>query len=385
MSVQGSAKRCRSRRGAILVLSAFLLIVLASITALVVDVGFLKVTKTHLQSGADAAALAGVSQLPDGLGLGAIKTPAQAAAAARTVAVQYAGYHRNGDLNSSYADANRDVEIGNAIYNANTSTWNIQVGVAPYNMARVTLRRDQVGSANGDRPLPLFFAGALGRDAASLRALGAAAMLPGSTFQIPPGSPLTASILPFAFEKATWDALASGPDNFKYDPATGAITSGQSDGVKEINLYPNDTGSSGNSGTVRIGIGNSTSALGDQIRYGISANDLVEFGGQLTASPTQPLLLGGNPGISTAIKADLETVVGQARTIALYTTVSGPGNNAVYTIVKFVPIRILQVKLTGNPKRLWAQPAVVVDPTIVPDPTAPITSDSVFASPVLIQ
>lgn len=55
-----------SRRGAILVLAALLLIVIFALTAFVVDAGYMSVTATQLQNAADAAALAGIQVLPEG-------------------------------------------------------------------------------------------------------------------------------------------------------------------------------------------------------------------------------------------------------------------------------------------------------------------------------
>ena len=53
------ASRPTGRRGAVLVLAAFALIVIFAFTALTVDVGYISLTKSRLQVAADAAALAG--------------------------------------------------------------------------------------------------------------------------------------------------------------------------------------------------------------------------------------------------------------------------------------------------------------------------------------
>ncbi len=63
---QFTAATAGARRGAILVLAALLLIVIFGITAFVVDAGHMSLTATQLQNAADAAALAGVMQLPQG-------------------------------------------------------------------------------------------------------------------------------------------------------------------------------------------------------------------------------------------------------------------------------------------------------------------------------
>jgi hypothetical protein len=50
--------------------------------------------------------------------------------------------------------------------------------------------------------------------------------------------------------------------------------------------------------------------------------------------------------------------------------VNGPGNNAQYTIVKFVGVRLLNVKLTGSmsSKRVIIQPANVIARGGIPSP-----------------
>ena len=56
----------RSRRGNILVLSAFLMILMMAMVAFSVDVGYMALTKTEIQTATDAAALAGAGELVNG-------------------------------------------------------------------------------------------------------------------------------------------------------------------------------------------------------------------------------------------------------------------------------------------------------------------------------
>ncbi|MBT8216415.1 MAG: hypothetical protein KJO17_06175, partial [Acidimicrobiia bacterium] len=62
-----TAPRAHEDDGAILVLAAVLLIVLFGVAALAVDITLKSTDRQHLWNSADAAALAGASQLPDGL------------------------------------------------------------------------------------------------------------------------------------------------------------------------------------------------------------------------------------------------------------------------------------------------------------------------------
>lgn len=66
---RGREKSCpqrRDRRGAILVLSGILLVVLAGMVAFSVDLGYMHTVRTELKRATDAAALAGAGALPEG-------------------------------------------------------------------------------------------------------------------------------------------------------------------------------------------------------------------------------------------------------------------------------------------------------------------------------
>jgi len=159
--------------------------------------------------------------------------------------------------------------LGRAVWNAESGTWQKTWGATPYNMARVTLRRNQAetedGLANtaGDRPLPLFFAPVIGHKNASLAVSATAALIPGVGFKILPGSDLKVGILPITLDEGTWNNMLAGaaPDNYSYDAETGAI-SNSSDGIKEVNLYPSGSNllPPGNRGTVDFGSPNNSTA-----------------------------------------------------------------------------------------------------------------------------
>jgi uncharacterized membrane protein len=368
-----------------IVLIAVSLLFVIAFVALTIDLGYLTVTRTQLQNAADSAALGSAMNLIQGFGPGATMNLATVTTTAENAGVTAAAANRAGDINSVYCNATRDVQVGQ--YQWNGTAWSMNWGVTPYNMSRATLHRDQAGTG-GDRPLPLFFAPVLGDKTANLRASATAAMLPGIGFNITPGSSLTSGILPIALDVGTWNNLMAGvgSDHFSYNPATGTVSPG-SDGILEVDLYPSGSNlmPSGNRGTVDIGTtNNGTSNLSRQIQYGLSASDLAPYGGQLLFN--QGLQLDGNPGLSAAIKAPLTAIIGQPRVIPIFSSVSGPGANAVYTIVKFVGVRVLDVQLTGSPsqKHVTVQPCPYTDPTVVPGNTT-LTSDSILAPVQLIQ
>jgi hypothetical protein len=67
----------------------------------------------------------------------------------------------------------------------------------------------------------------------------------------------------------------------------------------------------------------------------------------------------------------------------LFSNIAANGNNATYTIVRFVGIRIMNVKLSGGNKRVIIQPAPYSDTSVVPS-DGPITVDSIFTPGALV-
>ena len=107
------------------------------------------------------------------------------------------------------------------------------------------------------------------------------------------------------------------------------------------------------------------------------------MGSTMTTLPRSPIRASPN---CAGIKDELNAIKGEPRAIPLFTQVSGPGNNAVYTIVRFVGIRIMHVQLTGKPstKHVYIQPAPFSDFSVIPGDTE-LTSDSILTSPGLVQ
>jgi hypothetical protein len=229
----------------------------------------------------------------------------------------------------------------------------------------------------------LFFAKALGHDDASLDAQATAALVSTfSGFQAPAdGSNL--NILPFALDEVTWNGLTTyGTDSWNYNSDTHAVCAG-CDGVKEVNLYPQSTGMPGNRGTVDIGgSNNSTADIARQIVHGVSPGDLAYLGGSIQFDDHGILHLNGDTGISAGVKDELASIIGKPRIIPIFRSVVGPGNNADYSIVKFVGVRVLDVKLTGSmsSKRVIIQPCNVVAKGGIYEPNA--TGSQYIYSPV---
>lgn len=394
----------QKRWGSIILLASGMMIMVFGFLAFTVDVGYIAMTKAQLEAASDAGVRAGAFELRSGLGINKANTPSEAAAAATQAAVDVAGANRAGDVASIYTNPTRDLRFGQVVYDSASGTWVKQWGVTPYNMVELTLHRDQVPtsdgtetgegdpvSQSGDHPLPLFFAPVIGHEDASLNTKAVAALLPGNGFRIPSGSDSTLPYLPFGLDLATWNALLQKDtdpqwnlrDNFTQNQETGAISRG-ADGVWEANLYPEGGTTTGNRGTVDIGSGdNSNDHIIRQILYGLNASDLVNFPDNKVVPP---IWINGDTGISAGFKEEIESIEGQMRLIPIFDEVHANGDNAMYHIVKFVGVTVVEVKLVGNPKRLLVQPMTFFDDTVMPDTSgAPITDETYYTTPVLIK
>ncbi len=357
----------RHRLGAAALLAALMMVVILGVAALALDIGYLFMNYSQLQSCSDSGSLAGAQVLVhDGL-VKAVPEYTTAQANARSTAVTYASSNRVGaslpsvDSNSSN-DSGGDVVLGYMSDPSNPSASLDFSNPLLFNAVQVRVRKH----ADKNGLVESFFSRLWGNQGEAVAARATAVVSSSITgFKVTSESG-NSDLLPFGVKKTTWDAMiaGSGADAFKVD-STGAVVSG-SDGILEMNMFPVDNGSSGNSGTVDIGnSNNSTADLSRQIRYGVNSSDLAYIGGSLQLGSDGTVQLNGDTGISAGIKDDLESIKGRPRTICLYTTVSGNGNNAMYTVVGFVGVRIMKVKLTGNPKYVTIQPAAVIDASAI--------------------
>lgn len=211
----------RDRRGSIALVVGVLLVsgLLLGVLALSYDVGYMMMTQSELQSASDMATLSGGTEILAGLGENPV-APAVVVSNGTTQAVSFAGKNRNGERSvnngGSYADGARDVRFGWAEFNGAgwDMHWGEELSGGGYNMIGVTLRRDQPGSSNGDDPLPLVFARALGQNTQNIAVDSAAVIMPANGISIPPGSPTTSNVIPFALDKRVWDKYLVAQEYF---------------------------------------------------------------------------------------------------------------------------------------------------------------------------
>jgi len=147
------SRPARRRRGAIIVLAAFLMIAMLGFVAFSVDLGWIVLVKTELQNAADSAALAAGTKMSD------------SRANMESIAQNYAGRHTAGG--QAVALTSTDIEYG--LWDSESQSFVPSTGAG--NALRITARRNDSTGGN-----TLFFAKVLGRDrfdvAASAIALG---------------------------------------------------------------------------------------------------------------------------------------------------------------------------------------------------------------------
>ena len=137
------------------------------------------------------------------------------------------------------------------------------------------------------------------------------------------------------------------------------------------------------------GSNNSTSDLARQILEGVSPADmsaLADEGRSLEFDVNGSTLLNGDTGISAGVKDELASIMGQPKIIPVFASVSGNGNNAEYTVVKWQGVRVMAVKLTGSmsQKHVMIQVAPVVSKGVVPS-TSSSSSSYVYSNVALVQ
>lgn len=386
--VQSDAHPVSHHRGSVLLLSVVVAVMVLAFAAFTVDVGLIVLVKQQLQTASDAAALAAAQELIPPLQLGvATGSPAEttAIATARTAAVDVAAENPNGYSATTALYPNSDIQFGNRTWDFGTNSWVTTWNVGPYNTVRAKARRV---SSNGDS-LTLLFAPVIGHQSANVSEESVASLIPGVGFTSGGGG--HSPILPFAVDIDSWMALqgASTPDNWTWDESTGQASPGP-DGVPELKIFPSlpdETLPSGNRGTINIGNpNNSTADISRQISDGVNSGDLAYHGGSIDFS-SGPIVFSGDPGLSAAIKDELESIIGEPRALVLFTEVSGNGANAAYTCVRFAGVRVMHVKLTGpmSLKRVIIQPAAIFDSHVIAGPTDTTVPGTLYTMPKLTQ
>jgi Flp pilus assembly protein TadG len=386
----------RNRRGALLVLSAFMMVVVLAMVAFAVDLGIIINARTEAQRAADSAALAAAWELTTDAQLLGNSTTVQDNI--RSKASEYANYNTIGSMTpypqlNQANDAEGDIVVGRLNTPSNLSETMKFNSILGDNAVTVRLRM----LSTRDNSIPLSFARILGITSTDVTAEATAIFDDNIVGFRPNSQNPNSGLLPFVLHVDVWQDLMdglTGSDNWSYDPVTGNVTPGQ-DGIAEISMFPgggggsagssggssggkgNGKGSSngnganqvapGNFGTVDIGNPNNAAPdLLRQIEFGPNQSDFSYHGGQLLLDAgSQTMTLNGDTGVTASMKSALGEIVGDGRSIMLYSQVTGTGNTAMFTVVGFAGIRVMDYSLTGGDKQILIQPSMVTDPTAV--------------------
>jgi len=369
----------RPRRGNVVPIVAILAVFLVGMVAFAIDTGYVAGTRTQLQRAADSGALAGCEKL--------VTYPGQPVPepAARAETKKFAQANENLTI--------RDADIRLLRYDpgapAGSRVSTTYSSLNPPNAVELIMRRDDL--ANGK--LPLFFAPVLGQRTADVRAKATAYIMPAKG--ILPGAPL----LPYAVQMDYYFA-ATGQTRTGVDGKTigtqdnwtvrsdGTVTAG-ADGGQEIVLFSDTNNKPGNFGSLDIGSSsNGTQELDRQILYGPTVQDFQNSDFRDRVAPDGalyvPFLATGDSGLTTSVKAKFEAIEGQSRLVPLYDTVLMPGDNAQYHVIAYAVVTIVQVDFTGNPKKLWVQPARLASNKVVASDLSNVVSYGVYSPPRLV-
>ena len=380
-----SIRKANSRKGAAIILAAFLMSVLICMLALSIDIGYIAASKAEARRTVDAAALAGAWQVLDSIQQN--RNSNEVLDDANNTAMNIASLNTVCNLGPSLSTTgqNTDVSIG-YLASLDASANVLDNSNNPYRAVRVRLRKNE--ASNGQ--VPLFFARIFGQTGCDLIVESTAATaIQIKGFNTPGSGASGLDLLPFALDEQTWINLLNGcgNDSYKFNANNSSVTTG-GDGVKEVNLYPQGTGSPGNRGTVDIGkANNSTADLARQIVDGISIQDFIDLGKPLVLDGNGTMTLNGDTGISAGVKDELASIIGQTRIIPVFSSVTGNGNNANYTVVRWVGVRVMAVKLTGSmsSKYLMVQPASVIARNTVVGDMNRVWSNSIYSPVVLVK
>lgn len=363
---------CRRRRGLVAVMVTVLLVTLLGMAALSLDVGAMYRARHEAQVSADAAAMAAAWELLDGDILRGAADPTEELAAARASASAFAADNLIMRARPALDQAN-DVQIGYMDDPSDPAGVMTFGDPTTFNSVSVIVRRN--AAING--PIDLYFAGIFGITEKEVSARAVATFKNGVVgFSANPETG-TSSLLPLALHVDAWTNLLSGAfthgDGYGYNEANNSV-SANGDDINELSMYPDGGGAQlppGSFGTVDFGDGgNSAADLARQILFGVNEADMAYHGGEITLGEDGTLTLEGDTGLSAGIQDELQEIIGIPRTIPLFDFVENPGNNARFRIVGFAGIRIMHVRLNGNPnqKHVLIQPAFAVDRTAITGP-----------------
>ncbi len=370
----------RQRNAVVMVFTLVLMVVLLGFAAMTIDVGVIYNTRADLQNAADAAALAGAAaygcEAMVQVRLGKNKSSNMATVIQlATRRAKYAASRNTSFASGSVILETNDVALGWIDATSSISPLESTVDAKEYNAVHVLATRSK-DSENG--AVQLYFAPIFGKHFTSVSA-SAVAMYDDRFAAYDIAVPGIANVWPFTISTSDYDAwIAGSTDSFGYDHDSHQVFA-KPDGTIEIRLYPDKLAPS-NYGLLNIGTPNqSTTALIEQIKSGVSEGDIeLEIGhSKLTfydedGDPTG-YTITGNPGLKSSIESAIKTRIGDIVAFFVHDQVSKSGSNTKYHVVGLRFARVMNVMLQGssNKRGLFMQPVSYSGPGIITVAGAP--------------
>jgi hypothetical protein len=413
----------RRRRGATIPLFAILCVPLIGMLAFSIDIGWIALVKTDLQTAADAAALAGAEKLQalyvnyqtaglpgSQLSKGSILTTATTNTGTwdspMYTAEQFAKYNKAGNVSINVRDDDVSFSFNDGNGNFYQNYWAVGLAGGFPNSISVTTRRDNVQNT----PVSLFFGPIFGFYKKELEATATATIYSGdvTSLQVIPGVTVQNSvqphILPVALDMNIWNTFYK----------TGLSPDGQlhlaANGSPQLYVYPigpqsvfQSTNTPGSFGLLDVGPPSTDSpAFRNWIDNGQTPNDIKYLKDQdlVPVSVNSPKQWTVGPGLKSTLQPDFYSQMGVPNLIPLFIPASAPagytalstgsyvaassqGSNALYAIVGFAGVTISQADASGSNMNISIQPSALVDPTAyIQNPKPAGTQVSQFGSTI---
>ncbi len=358
-------------------LAAVLAMPMFGMLAFSIDIGYLEVVQDECHNVADAAALAGLSELDqystwssltDSATRKTIQT--NAITAVRAEAKKYVQANTAGGV-SLTIDSTNDVTVGYWDATKKTFTATNPPDSNWPNAVKVTVRRDSTtdssGTATGNGAVTLFFGPVLGVKTVAVTQTSTAAANPTAPSVASLGSNsvtvTTGGLLPFAVDVDSWQYYLRhgmpGPggtsvDNYGIPSGLGVANDNtKPDGIPEFQAYPPPSlihpSQKGLLSFDPSGFSGNGNVISDWINPGPSPSDLVSLFGSSGFVP--PVDLYGTPGNKVGHFSD---ITGEIRTMPLIDYAdSTTGNHGQYHVVSVVPVIVVY---GPDSSAIWVQP-----------------------------
>jgi hypothetical protein len=371
-----------------------------------IDLGWITLVKSDLQTVADAAALAGAEKLQQlyvqytspgqqnqNAVLNTATTNTGTSDCPMSTAEKFASYNKAGNVNIMVQDPDVSFSFMDASGTFHDNYWAQGLTGGFPNSITVVARRDNIMNT----PVSLFFGRIFGFNSKELQASATATIYSGDVNALKAIPGVKAHILPVALDVNIW--------NYFYQ-TNGLSPDGTihlaSNGNPELFVYPNGpwaldpTGNGGSFGLLDVGPPqNNVPAFRTWIDYGETPNDInylvsnnlvpVSMPGPAPAPGPKPWKCG--PGLKSILQSAFYQQMWVPNLIPLFIPQQAPagwqalstgssyqagsvsGQGSTYAIVGFAGVMISQADSNGNSMNISIQPCAVVDPTAVIPPT----------------